>query len=120
MGRLSRKKSRRIVVDGRPYRWILRGFHEPWPEEWMEPRPYPRSGTVTVQADCERPGRVCQFGVHGDDSDSITPGNVEQFIQEMVRSGWDPDEPGKPFNGGDHALADFPSKMDMVRGAMTS
>ena len=119
MGRMPKKKSRRIVVDGRPFRWRLRGFEEPGDNEWYSSS-RSRSGIVSVQADCERPGRVCQFGIHGKNGDSVTPGSIELLIRHAMREGWDPDQKGIPFQVGSVELADFPSKMSVVCAVMES
>ena len=115
---MPKRKSRLIVVDGRSYRWRLTGFGKPWDDEWMYAPPRSRSGTVLLQADEDRPGRVCQFSVFGKEGDSVTPSVMEKLVRRVLAAGWDPDARGTPFQAGDVDLKDYPSKEAIVREVM--
>lgn len=120
MGRMPKRKSRRIVVDGRTFRWRLTGFGKPWDDEWMFVPPRSRSGRIALQEETERPGRVCQFFVHGREGDSVTPSVMEKLVRRALGAGWDPAERGIPFQVDSVDLKDYPSKMSIVREVMES
>jgi hypothetical protein len=98
---IPRKKSRRIVVEGRPFRWMLKG----------RPRYFgdtPGCFRFVAQEDVERPGRVLAawlvsklwtedhdlFGCH---RASVLPSDAAAIIQRGLQTGWDPVDRGSSF-----------------------
>jgi hypothetical protein len=95
---LTRKGSRSITVHGRRFRWTVR----PKPAYSQALAWSPLS--FAVQAD-ENPGRVLYVRLArprpdnwlGKGSQALTPREVAQFIRRALDAGWDPSEPGSPF-----------------------
>jgi len=102
MSRIPRKKSRPIVVDGKTFRWMLKGRSRYIGDT-------PRSLRLIVQEDEETPGRPLIIGLtskhwtvdmtEGLESHraSVIPSNVVQIVRTSLESGWDPSEKGAPF-----------------------
>jgi hypothetical protein len=95
---IGRRHSRRIVVDGRAYRWRLR--HRPSYGQALCETPC----TYAVE-DYDRPGRaliVTTDQPHpgnwfGCPADPVLPGEVAGTIRLARERGWDPSETGAPF-----------------------
>jgi hypothetical protein len=82
---IPRKGSRRIDVDGRAFRYLVKETHIPDHKDQKE-------SSLTVQEDTDRPGRVLQARVaYGA---PVTPETVREFIRRSLRSGWDPSTRG--------------------------
>lgn len=93
---MPKKGTRRIVVDGRAYRWRLNP--PPWdPDGWMYSKPLPNASLMFVQADDARPGRVCKVMVSYGDDAPVTPEVVVKVVRHCLEVGWDPDERGPAF-----------------------
>ena len=96
---LTHKRSRRIVVDGRAYRWQLRS------------RPtYARGLCWTPCAyaveDYDRPGRTLIVTTNqphpsnwlGRPARPVLPRQVARAVRLAVQAGWDPSSTGAPFH----------------------
>ena len=96
---LVRKHSRRIVVDGRAYRWQLRS------------RPtYSRGLCWTPCAyaveDYDLPGQMLIVTTDqphlrnwlGRPAEPVLPGQVARAVRLAVQAGWDPSSAGAPFH----------------------
>jgi hypothetical protein len=94
---MPQKGSRRIVVDGQPYRWRV-----------------PRSGTypqlaygaaLTLAVEHAGGGAalmvVCDGARHGNwasaPGTTVTPGRVADLVRRALAAGWVPTEPGSAF-----------------------
>ena len=101
VSRIPRKSSRPIVVDGRKFRWMLRGRSRYLGNS-------PPAVTITIQEDLENPGTVLQCdliskniedtGMNDPWDDrcqihkaSIRPKDVESLIRAGLLEGWDPE-----------------------------
>jgi hypothetical protein len=102
-----KKKSRRIVVDKHPYRWMITSY---W--DWQN-----YAGQILVQADDARNNCILKVNIKPWFA-SVTPGIVSQIIQKFLKKGWDPSERGPIFLVDDVDLRDFPTKMDAIREVM--
>lgn len=117
MSRIPTKKSRHIVVDGKSYRWMLKGK-----SRFMGSSAY--ALCLTVQEEVDRPGDVLQAvlvdnsgitdndisnGVASQRKASLTPADVIVVIQQAIRAGWVPNEHTGATYGvyGDLMLKDF-------------
>jgi hypothetical protein len=95
---LTRKGSRNITVSGRRFRWTVR--RKPTYSQANAWSPL----SFAVEADAN-PGRVLHVSLArprpdnwlAEASHPLTPGDVAEFIQRALDSGWDPSEPGPPF-----------------------
>jgi len=121
---IPKKKSRRIVVDGRAFRWLMRpGCHcYQWDCEDSQ-----HGATVTFQADEKRPGRVCQTRLAWSHScsqphlnGSVTPEIIKQVIQKALKVGWDPDAKGNAFKLEGAHIEEFETKDSIIREVMKS
>lgn len=106
---LPKKKSRRIQVGDRFFRWVLKGVRAP--DEGAEDFGNGGSAfsitTLTVQEDIENPGRVMQAKLQSHDRGpvyygealkaAITPKDVIRLISAALVRGWDPHERGGAF-----------------------
>lgn len=99
---IPKKKSRRIVVQTIPFRWLRKGTsHLKFSA--------PPAHSITVQH--ENGGRILQFNITATEQNirytlreeeeawvGVTPILVERVIEEALREGWDPQEPSSvPF-----------------------
>ncbi|MDI2125539.1 hypothetical protein [Yinghuangia seranimata] len=95
---LARKSTRRIVVDGTAYRWMLRG--RPTYVRGMAWRP-----CAYVVERAEDPGRVLVVTTAhahagnfvGRPAHAVTPADVARAVRLALGRGWDPAVPGGPF-----------------------
>jgi hypothetical protein len=82
---IPRKSSRKIVVDGRKFLYLVKETHVPDHLDQKE-------NSLTVQEDTDRPGRVLQariaYGI------PVNPGFVRDYIRNSLRAGWDPSTKG--------------------------
>lgn len=107
---LVRKRSRRIVVDGRAYRWQLR--RRPSYRQALSESPF----TYAVE-DYDHPGRtlvVTTSRPHPSNwfnrpSAPVLPADVARAIQEAIERGWDPSSRGAPFRLDQSAGPEKPS-----------
>ena len=113
---MPKKGSRRITVDGRAFRWRLR----PGPEPLAGDDSDERSGTLTFQADCDRPGTVAQTKLWWSVGESLVPEAVEVLIRRALKDGWNPDERGQAFRLVSRRLTSIPTKIGLVREVMES
>lgn len=85
---IPKKKSRRIVVDGRKFLYLVKETRG------LEDHDH-KLLCVTVQEDADRPGRVMQFWYpHGV---AVEPSVVHEGIVTALSAGWDPEERGGAF-----------------------
>lgn len=93
---IPRKGSRRVDVDGKEFRYLVREDGSAYDEE---NNPHPESVLVTVQEDDDRPGRVLQwkwpYGA------SVMPEDIRGAVRLAMERGWVPSERGGPFLLGD-------------------
>ncbi|MEU1800296.1 hypothetical protein [Streptomyces sp. NPDC019937] len=96
---LPRKGARRLIVDGTPYRWRLRGRPTyckglAWsPCTFaVEHADVPRT-TLVVTANRPQPGNWL-----GHEPEPVLPSDVAEIIQPALREGWTPTAPGSPFH----------------------
>lgn len=99
-------RPRAIVVDGSPYRWVVRRSSVDWP------------GFATLVVWRPRSGRPLHVRLRWDDpwlnygpmlttpperfdevwaNEPITPSRVADQVRAALAAGWDPDERGAPF-----------------------
>lgn len=111
---IPKKKSRRIEVDGRAFRWLMRpGCH------CYEDCDKTHGATVTFQADEERPGRVCQtFLTWSYPDGSVTPEIIRQVIRKALKVGWNPSERGNAFQLEGANIEEFETKASIIREVM--
>jgi hypothetical protein len=118
---IPRKGSRRIVVDGVAFRWILRTAGSRY-DRWDDRLPHRRAGTVIVQEESDSPGRPVKFGAVwkgpmdtcSKDGGCVVPAMVERGVRRAMADGWVPGQRG--------AVLDLPWDLepdaDVVRGVM--
>jgi hypothetical protein len=87
---LPRKHSRQITVAGITYRWCL--------GKLTYTSGLGMGDRVVVQA-ADQPGARLVVSLHPFwcDEPSLTPRHVADFIEDAIGSGWQPLEPGPPF-----------------------
>ena len=96
---LVRKRSRRIVVDGRAYRWRLRSRPtyaqgQCWAPCAYAVEDYDRPGrTLIVTTNQPHPGNWL-----GRPAEPVLPGQVARAVRLAMQAGWDPSSPGPPFH----------------------
>lgn len=117
MGRMPKKKSRRIVVDGRAFRWRLRAPAQDR-EDWMTSPPRRQASTMALQAESPAPGRVCRLSVSWRDDVPVTPEAVAMIVRKCISAGWDPDSPGVPFDAPGVDVLELPTRPNVVRDVM--
>lgn len=91
---MPKKGTRKIQVDGRPYRYVFKNVSD--------------ETTLTVQEDAETTGRVLQVNFKRDNA--MTPAQVADYVRFAKTKGWDPSESGKAFriHNGDYEQQIFP------------
>ena len=85
---IPRKKSRKLVVDGKPFLWLLKPSNGcGW---YMRPDPCDQLRFV-AQEDADKPGRpvLVDLGKWGSRS-AFTPKDAEAVIRLGLEEGWDP------------------------------
>ncbi|GHJ27099.1 hypothetical protein TPA0910_15320 [Streptomyces hygroscopicus subsp. sporocinereus] len=95
---LVRKGARRIVVDGTPYRWRLRG--RPTYDQGMAWSPCTFAvehedspgATLVVTTDQPHPSNWI-----GREAKPVLPSVVAEAVRLALRAGWRPTAPGRPF-----------------------
>lgn len=91
---IPRKGSRRVTVDGKEYRYLVKETHIPEHRDQKEL-------SVTVQEDGVRPGRVLQwrwpYGA------AVLADDVKAAVRLALERGWVPSERGVAFVLGDSA-----------------
>lgn len=95
---LPKKGSRRITVEGRAFRWSIR------PKPTYAQGAFASPMAFAVEA-AERPGRALHVKLALPRPDNwleqttspVTPSDVEKFIRRALAAGWNPQEPGPPF-----------------------
>ncbi len=110
MSRIPKKKSRRITVDGRLYRWLPQGG-----KGNIRGSSNPRIFLI-AQAEAEKPGDALRVGLssklwdahpewdgqedncHMDFRFPLTPGEVATLIRHAVSAGWDPTKGSGAFD----------------------
>ncbi|QDN93505.1 hypothetical protein FNV62_54685 [Streptomyces sp. RLB3-17] len=96
---IGRKGSRRIVVDGTPYRWRLR--RRPTYDQALCDRPctyavqHADTPGTTLVVTTNQPHASNWFGAP---SVAVLPRDVATAIASALRQGWSPTQPGSPFN----------------------
>jgi hypothetical protein len=116
MSRIPRRKSRKITVDGRSYRWLLKGGRSRYRGNSAA------CLTLIVQEDLEKPGDpiVADFVSMRITADmdeeygpphkaAFSPGDVAKAIRLALQAGWRPDvSTGKVFTfKTEFALSDY-------------
>ena len=94
---MARKGSRRISVDGTPYRWRVNP--DTLGHDYFSVVVSPDEGpgqTMSFQTKGEpaNPGDTPRFGIP---HPVVKPAKVAEAIREAARRGWRADQPGKPF-----------------------
>lgn len=88
---IPRKGSKRVEVDGKPYRYLVKETHVPGHKDQKEL-------SITVQEDVAKPGRVLQwrfsFGC------AVTSEDIRSAVRIALKAGWKPSERGGPFSLG--------------------
>ncbi|HEX2094641.1 MAG TPA: hypothetical protein VHG28_19710 [Longimicrobiaceae bacterium] len=95
---LPRKGSRRIVVDGQPYRWLVRRS-----PTYAQANAWTGLSFAVQHADT--PGAVLQVRVPAARPDNsmgakggvITPSDVARAVRLALAEGWRPEAPGGPY-----------------------
>ncbi len=88
---IPQKGSRPLTVDGKGYRFVVKGARGTSDPETGDPT----SVRVTVQEDSTEPGRPLQFTwPHGH---AVTPEDVRVAVRDGVRAGWNPSSKGPAF-----------------------
>ena len=113
---IPKKGSRRISVDGKDFRWMLRSGN-PNPR-WDDPPPTTNGGTLTVQEDTEKPGRVVQAYLSWRLSSPVTPEIVREVIRRFLTRGWDPSARGSALQMKDIDTDLIETKDSIVRSVM--
>jgi hypothetical protein len=90
---LPRKTSHPIVVEGINFRWCIGKREHPGQALGFTDR-------VIVQADGRGAPLIRILGWEPYDQLELTPRVVAEFIQDALRDGWKPLEPGAPFRQG--------------------
>jgi hypothetical protein len=115
MSRIPKRKSRKIVIDGKPFRWILKGGRIRYRGDSH------RSADLVVQEETDKPGDplVSLFvSTHLTEAleegyarhhASFTPGDVAKAIRYALAQGWQPSvSTGQVFSlKGSLALKDY-------------
>jgi hypothetical protein len=116
MGRVSRKKYRKIVVEGKEFLWKVQGSSRYLGNT-------PTTLTITVQELADKPGRVAQailtskpylLNPHQSDVNdgltthkaSVYPRDVAKMVRAFLISGWNPSQKGSAFQ--------FKGKLDLA------
>jgi hypothetical protein len=95
---LPKKGARLITVDGRRFRWSVRPIPTYCQGNAWSPM------TFAVEA-AEASGRILHVTLARPRPDNwmlegstpVTPGEVATFVRVALQSGWNPTEPGSPF-----------------------
>jgi len=95
---ITKKGSRRIIVDGSAYRWMLRS--RPTYSQALGQNPLTFSvelehggqTTLVVTTDANRPDAWMDST-----TTAITPSTVEGAVRYALRQGWRPSERGAPY-----------------------
>lgn len=86
---IPRKKSRRVDVDGKPFRYLVKETHIAGHRDQKEL-------SVTVQEDVEEPGNVLQwrwpYGC------GVTAEDVRAGVRTAIQQGWVPSARGPAFS----------------------
>ena len=97
---IPRKGSRRLVVDGKEYRYLIR------PDGQFVENDDPSIGDrekefllVTVQEDSDRPGRILQW--RWPNGAAVMPDDIKSAVMLALERGWVPSERGGTFVLGD-------------------
>lgn len=85
---ISRRKSRPVWVDGKPFRFLVKETHVPDHQDQLEI-------SVTVQEETEDPGRVLQFRLPY--KYPLGPMGVRDVVRQALQAGWAPSTRGGPF-----------------------
>ena len=112
MSRLPKKKSRSIIVDGRKFRWMLKGKND------YEGSPI--TIMLSIQEDLEKPGQTLQCMLKAtevlksqdwDDykycKASIIPSDIEKVIKVGLAHGWTPAKGSGTFHPGNLILSQY-------------
>lgn len=97
---MPRKGSRKVTVDGKDYRYMVRteGSVE-WENHWGESLTKPSHIRTTVQEDTEAPGAVLQwqwpYGA------GVGPADIQSAVRIALERGWNPAARGAAFILGD-------------------
>lgn len=115
MSRLPKKKSRKIIVDGRTFRWMLHGRNRYIGSS-------PLSITISIQEDIEKPGSTLQClaiskeilkredyrsNIEEYCTSSIFPSDIEKIIKAGLNNGWDPAKGSGTFSPGNLELNQY-------------
>jgi hypothetical protein len=104
---LPKKKSRRIEIEDRAFRWMLSGQRalDDGCEDSGQGRSAFSTATLTVQEDIENPGQVLRAVLQSHDRGpvvygealkaAVTPKDVKRLILAALARGWDPNGHGK-------------------------
>jgi hypothetical protein len=85
---IPRKRSRKIVVDGKPFIYLVKETTIPEHRDQKEL-------SVTVQEDVERPGNVLSFrAFYGQ---PITSPVITEVVRLALAKGWKPEKRGGAF-----------------------
>jgi hypothetical protein len=84
-----KKKSRRIQVEGRAYRYLVKTPTN------TDPQRHAGGRLILIQADTEKPGQILRTSMV---IESVTPSLIINAIRQGIAKGWDPYEPGAVFD----------------------
>lgn len=95
---IPKKGSRKIVVDGKEYFWLVRS-KPTYTQECFE-SPMTASvelnqkgvATLNIEFNFQRPDSLVS-----NNSDAVTPSLIQACILEAIRAGWVPDVPGSTY-----------------------
>lgn len=95
---IPKKGSRRIVVDGQPFRWLIRRkpTHTQWEGGFFEAAV--QLAAVPASVLVIELGRTRPDVKWGEKPDiSVTPQMIAECIRQAIENGWQPSLPGKQF-----------------------
>lgn len=100
---IPRKGSRRVEVDGKPYRYLVRQDgalvdHDAEDPSMSYMKPQREFLLVTVQEETEEPGNVLQW--RSPNSVTVAAEDVKTGIQTALQRGWNPSKRGGVFRLG--------------------
>ena len=113
---MPRKGSRKISIDGKNYLWSLRTSNRYI--RWDEEQPAMNAGTLTVQEDVEKPGRVAQTSLLWRRTTSVTPEVIRAVIRRFIVNGWNPSERGKAAAMADIDVDLIETRDSIIRSVM--
>ena len=99
---INRKRSRRVVIDGVAYRWLIRS--RPTYNDLLLAVSHEEGPPLRVAVELEGSGgsvlMVTTDQVRGQDwqpAGTVAPSDVARWVREALSAGWQPAKSGGPF-----------------------